>query len=80
MSSCRGLFARSLPSSGLETRLQHRTEGVIAQPLPRPATGVGSLQWEGVSPLIGSQLADVDATIYVYSQFVPCRKANETLI
>jgi O-acetyl-ADP-ribose deacetylase (regulator of RNase III) len=45
--------------------------------LPRLATGVGGLDWKVVRPLIQSQLGDVDASIYVYSRFVPGKKAAE---
>jgi len=45
--------------------------------LPRLATGVGGLEWEDVRPLIQNQLADVDATIYVYHRYVPGQKAHE---
>ncbi len=45
--------------------------------LPRLATGVGGLDWADVQPLIRNQLADVDATIYVYAKYVPGQKADE---
>jgi O-acetyl-ADP-ribose deacetylase (regulator of RNase III) len=45
--------------------------------LPRLATGVGGLDWNAVQPLIRSQLGDVDADIYVYSRYVPGKKAAE---
>jgi len=45
--------------------------------LPRLATGVGGLSWEDVEPLIHGQLGDVDARIYVYSEYVPGQKATE---
>ena len=47
--------------------------------LPRLATGVGGLQWEEVKPLIMNQLADTDASVFVYSKYVPGQKAAETL-
>jgi O-acetyl-ADP-ribose deacetylase (regulator of RNase III) len=43
--------------------------------LPRLATGVGGLDWDEVLPLIKGQLADVDADVYVYRQYVPGQKA-----
>jgi O-acetyl-ADP-ribose deacetylase (regulator of RNase III) len=45
--------------------------------LPRLATGVGGLDWDEVLPLIKGQLADVDADVYVYRQYVPGQKAAE---
>lgn len=52
-------------------------EGLESVALPRLATGVGGLDWSQVQPLILSQLADVDATIYLYSKYVPGKKAIE---
>jgi O-acetyl-ADP-ribose deacetylase (regulator of RNase III) len=52
-------------------------EGLSSVALPRLATGVGGLDWKVVRPLIESQLGDVDATVYVYSRFVPGKKAAE---
>ncbi len=45
--------------------------------LPRLATGVGGLDWAEVEPLIKNQLADAEAEIYVYSLYVPGKKALE---
>ncbi len=45
--------------------------------LPRVATGVGGLDWAVVQPLIANQLGEVDAAIYVYSQYVPGKRATE---
>ena len=45
--------------------------------LPGLATGVGGLDWMVVRPLIQSLLGDVAATLYVYSRFVPGKKAAE---
>ena len=45
--------------------------------LPRLATGVGGLSWEDVRPLIGNQLGDVAAKIYVYADYVPGQRATE---
>lgn len=52
-------------------------EGLTCVALPRLATGVGGLDWAEVKPLIYGQLADIDADIYVYEQYVPGKKANE---
>jgi O-acetyl-ADP-ribose deacetylase (regulator of RNase III) len=53
-------------------------EGFASVALPRLATGVGGLDWADVRPLIHTQLSDVAANIYVYSQYVPGQKAVET--
>jgi O-acetyl-ADP-ribose deacetylase (regulator of RNase III) len=53
-------------------------EGLASVALPRLATGVGGLEWVDVEPLISTQLADVDADIYVYSKYVPGKKASES--
>lgn len=52
-------------------------EGISSVAIPRLATGVGRLDWKEVRPLIFSQLADIDADIYVYEKYVPGRKASE---
>jgi O-acetyl-ADP-ribose deacetylase (regulator of RNase III) len=52
-------------------------EGLASVALPRLATGVGGLNWEDVRPLIFNQLADTDADIFVYREFVPGKKAVE---
>lgn len=45
--------------------------------LPRLATGVGGLTWEEVFPLITNQLGDLDLDIYVYSEYLPGKRAKE---
>jgi len=45
--------------------------------IPRLATGIGGLDWDDVRPLINSQLGDLDADVYVYSEFVPEKQAQE---
>jgi O-acetyl-ADP-ribose deacetylase (regulator of RNase III) len=52
-------------------------EGIGSVALPRLATGVGGLAWSDVRPLIHSQLADTSATVYVYAEYVPGKKASE---
>ena len=52
-------------------------ESLTSVALPRLATGVGGLKWEDVRPLIMKQLADIDADIYVYREYVPGKKADE---
>ncbi len=45
--------------------------------VPKLATGVGGLSWDEVRPLIENQLGELDIPVYVYSDFVPGRKASE---
>ncbi|MDH3418737.1 MAG: macro domain-containing protein, partial [Gammaproteobacteria bacterium] len=52
-------------------------EGLSSVALPRLATGVGGLKWEDVRPLIMNQLADTNADIFVYQEYVPRKKADE---
>ena len=52
-------------------------EGLSSVALPRLATGVGGLEWEQVRPLIMEQLADTDATVFVYKKYIPGQKADE---
>ena len=78
--------ATSRPGKATTTSVNHalralkklvEEEGLSSVALPRLATGVGGLGWEDVRPLIMDQLSDVDADIYVYSLFVPGKKAAE---
>ena len=52
-------------------------EALSSVALPRLATGVGGLEWDDVHPLIMDQLADTNADIFVYRQYVPGKKAAE---
>jgi O-acetyl-ADP-ribose deacetylase (regulator of RNase III) len=52
-------------------------EGIASAALPRLATGVGGLDWAEVRPLVESQLGDIAADVYVYSEYVPGQKAAE---
>jgi len=52
-------------------------EGLSSVALPRLATGVGGLSWKDVRPLILNQLADIDADVFVYQEYVPGKKADE---
>jgi O-acetyl-ADP-ribose deacetylase (regulator of RNase III) len=45
--------------------------------IPRLATGVGGLSWDDVLPLISNQLGDLEAQVYLYSDFVPDKQAEE---
>ena len=53
-------------------------EGLSSVALPRLATGVGGLDWQDVKPLISNQLADTEATIFVYETYIPGQKADES--
>ncbi len=53
------------------------SEGFESIALPRLATGVGGLDWADVAPLIESELGDLDIPVYVYSSYVPGKKAKE---
>lgn len=57
-------------------KLIHK-EGFKSVAIPKLATGVGGLKWEDVNELIHSQLADVEADIYVYSSYVKGKAAEE---
>jgi O-acetyl-ADP-ribose deacetylase (regulator of RNase III) len=50
-------------------------EGFQSVALPRLATGVGSLEWDQVKPLIENHLADAAATVDVYETYVPGQAA-----
>jgi O-acetyl-ADP-ribose deacetylase (regulator of RNase III) len=52
-------------------------EGFTSVALPALATGVGGLDWSEVRPLIFNQLGDAEATIYLYRQYAPGKKAVE---
>ena len=45
--------------------------------LPRLATGVGGLDWADVEPLIRNHLGDAGVNVYVYTTYVPGKKASE---
>lgn len=44
-------------------------EGIKSLALPKLATGVGGLEWEGVRPLIAQHLGDLGIPIYVYTVY-----------
>ena len=52
-------------------------ENLVSVSLPRLATGVGGLDWKDVQPLIMEKLSDVDANIFVYSKYIPGKRAAE---
>jgi O-acetyl-ADP-ribose deacetylase (regulator of RNase III) len=48
--------------------------------LPRLATGVGGLDWADVWPLIENRLGHLDIPVFVYADYRPGQRANETLV
>ena len=52
-------------------------EKIESLALPRLATGVGSLDWEDVRPLIYKHLEDLDIPIYIYTLYQKGVKADE---
>lgn len=48
--------------------------------LPRLATGVGSLDWDEVRPLIEKHLGDLPIPIYVYANYHPGEHARESAL
>jgi O-acetyl-ADP-ribose deacetylase (regulator of RNase III) len=53
-------------------------EKIESLALPRLATGVGSLDWEDVRPLIYKHLEDLDMPIYIYTLYQKGVKADES--
>lgn len=53
------------------------TEKLTSVALPRLATGVGSLSWDEVRPLIEQHLGDLPVPVYVYSQYAKGVAAHE---
>lgn len=45
--------------------------------ITKVATGVGGLNWDSVKPLIEKHLSDIDATVYVYEEYVKNKEAQE---
>jgi O-acetyl-ADP-ribose deacetylase (regulator of RNase III) len=52
-------------------------EGFQSVALPKLATGVGSLDWNDVEPLIERHLGDLGIPVYVYTTYHSGLKANE---
>ncbi|SPL72679.1 macro domain-containing protein [Acinetobacter stercoris] len=52
-------------------------EKIESLALPRLATGVGSLNWDDVRPLIYKHLEDLDIPIYIYTLYQKGVKADE---
>lgn len=53
-------------------------EKIESLALPRLATGVGSVDWEDVRPLIYKHLEDLDIPIYIYTLYPKGVKADES--
>lgn len=62
-------------------RLRHEIEKgeIKSLALPKLATGVGSLDWADVKPLIEQHLGDLKIPIVVYSKFKAGAQADERL-
>lgn len=60
-----------------ELRKEIEKENIPSIALPKLATGVGSLNWSEVRPLIEKHLGDLDIPIYVYTTYQKDEKANE---
>jgi O-acetyl-ADP-ribose deacetylase (regulator of RNase III) len=60
-------------------RLRHELEQdeIKSIAVPKPATGEVGLEWSEVLPLIGTNLADLEIPVYVYSHYQKGVQANE---
>ncbi len=76
----------SRPGKATESNVRHalrglkklvEKEGFTSLALPRLATGVGSLAWDDVSPMIEHELGGLAVPVYVYSTYHSGKKANE---
>ena len=56
-----------------------RKESFTSIALPRIATGVGGLSWSDVEPLISQKFGDVKIPVYLYSDYVPGKSAEEAI-
>lgn len=54
-----------------------REEDVKSVALPRLATGVGGMDWTEVKEMLNRQLGDLNADVYIYSQYQPGVQAVE---
>lgn len=52
-------------------------ENIKSVALPKLATGVGSLDWEEVYPIIEKHLKDLDTTVYIYTNYTKGKQASE---
>ncbi len=61
-------------------RLRHAIdyENISSIALPKIATGVGSLNWSDVSPLVESHLSDLSIPIYIYTKYQEGQQAKES--
>ena len=61
-------------------RLRHELEKceVSSLALPKLTTGVGSLQWSEVYPLIQKHLSDLSMPIYIYTTYHQGQQASES--
>ncbi len=61
-----------------ELRKTIEKEGIKTLALPKLATGVGGMNWEDVYPLIQKHLGEVNATVYLYTQYQKDVEAQES--
>ncbi|MFN0197238.1 MAG: Appr-1-p processing protein [Planctomycetaceae bacterium] len=61
-------------------RLRHEldTGTVKSLAIPKIATGVGSLLWSDVQPLVQSHLGDLAIPVFVYTTYTKGQQAHET--
>lgn len=60
-----------------ELRKVIEKENIKSVALPKIATGVGSLPWDEVKPLIDSNLGDLNIPVYIYTTFKKGEQASE---
>ena len=81
-----GYGGNKKPGKATESNVNHslralkkiiKKENFNSVALPRLATGVGGLSWEQVSPLIKSQLGELEIPVYVYTVYHPEVAAKE---
>ena len=58
-------------------RLEIEKSGIKSIALPRLATGVGTLDWKDVQPLIAQHLATLNIPVYLYVTYHQGMQANE---
>ena len=60
-------------------RKEIEAQGFDSVALPRLATGVGGLAWEGVAPLIRKHLGDVKIPVFLYTEYHSGVQADESI-
>lgn len=81
-----GYSGNKQPGKATETNVNHALralkkilikEKLTSVALPKLATGVGSLRWDHVRPLIESQLGGLDIPVFLYAVYRPEQPAIE---